>query len=442
MSKRSFWRKAFSAGLRGGFRFPGTGGGRGHGGLTWTGFLKQLPGTRYDYRREAGDLWDNSVVLALIKWQCKVYPEARQVVMRPARDGKLKPVYSHPLLNLLKKPNSWYSKSVLEAGLLLSLAVDGNAYLLKLRSAIGKVVGLHYVPHFMMTPVWPNDGSEFISEYAYTVDGTTYFLPTSEVVHLRDGIDPRNPRKGLSALGAVLREICTDNEAATFAASLLRNMGIPGVVITPKQMVPGVPALTPSQIDEFLDKWDNKFRGDGRGQPFLNSLPLDVQKASFSPEEMSVDKTRNIAVGRICAAFNLDPMVIGMPSENKTYSNYEEARSAAYESNIIPLHCIIDEQLTEQLMPDMFNVGPNDILGRDYSQIRVLQEDLNKLHKRAQDGYKAGILKRKDARRMISEEFDETLDDVYLSDVTAQIAADQQEQQDQNDAQDDGNSNA
>ena len=47
------------------------------------------------------------------------------------------------------------------------------------------------------------------------------------------GIDPNNTRKGLSPLASLYREIFTDDEAANMTASLMRNIGVPGVVLSP-----------------------------------------------------------------------------------------------------------------------------------------------------------------------------------------------------------------
>ena len=117
-----------------------------------------LPGATFDYKREAGELWKNSIVLSFIKFACRVYPSARLVVKRPSADGKFEQVDIHPILDLLAYGNADYSGDVVEQGRILSTMVDGNAYLYKERSAAGKVVGLRYIPHFMITPYWPKDG--------------------------------------------------------------------------------------------------------------------------------------------------------------------------------------------------------------------------------------------------------------------------------------------
>jgi hypothetical protein len=74
----------------------------------------------------------------------------------------------------------------------------------------------------------------FVDYYEYTVDGEQ----TRSSIRVRRPLPlwprPDNPRRGSSPLRSVLREVFTDNEAADFTASLLRNMGVPGLLVSPE----------------------------------------------------------------------------------------------------------------------------------------------------------------------------------------------------------------
>jgi HK97 family phage portal protein len=362
------------------FRYPttysGTQGTQGW--LAGMAALGLLPGSRYNWRREAGDLWLNGVVLTCLNWVCRNWPEARQVVTRPGASDKPEQVPGHPALALLARPGRDYDSSVLWAGTLLSWFVDGNAYWYKERNALGQVVGLTYVPHFMLAPYGSADGSRLIAGYAYRVDGETYTYAPEEIVHFRNGVDPSNLRRGLGDLAGELRSVCNDNEGQSFSASLLRNMGIPGAILSPKEKV----NLTPEQAKQIKDRFREGFTGDSRGEPFVPSMPVELSKLSFSPDELALDKLSGMTIPRICGAMGLDPMVVGLPSATKTYSNYKEAREAAYENVIIPLQRTMDATLTEQLMPEIRGAGPRDEFGRDYSAVRALQEDVTALYER------------------------------------------------------------
>ena len=86
-------------------------------------------------------------------------------------------------------------------------------------------------------------------------------IDPADVVHFRHGINPHDLRKGLSPIHGVLREIFMDLEASNFVASLLRNMGVPGVVISPKSG-----ATARSDDVEATKTWfQEQFGGDRRG---------------------------------------------------------------------------------------------------------------------------------------------------------------------------------
>ncbi|KKL99671.1 hypothetical protein LCGC14_1812090 [marine sediment metagenome] len=180
--------------------------------------------------KEIGDGTSSDIVVTPIRWLQRAFKEATITV---TVDGEI--AENDPLPELIATPNEFYSSDHLYAGTLWSLLTAGNAYWLKVRNGNGKVVELWWVPDQLVEPKWPDDGDVFISHYQYNVGGKEIKLEPADVVHFRDGVDPQNMRKGLSPLRSLLREIWTDNEAAVFTAALMRNGGVPGLVISPDE---------------------------------------------------------------------------------------------------------------------------------------------------------------------------------------------------------------
>ena len=111
-----------------------------------------------------------------------------------------------------------------------------------------------------------NDPTVFISHYRYTVNGIEHRIDPRDVVHFRHGIDPHNTRKGMSRLGSCLREILTDDQAGSLTASLMRNLGVPGVIIAPSNTARRTRRSTPrSSRQKFMEK----FGGDKAGEPMV-----------------------------------------------------------------------------------------------------------------------------------------------------------------------------
>lgn len=361
--------------------WSGGGGGIGYSDAWWADMRRGLAGTEYDYKRGAGRLWESSIVLPCLKWITRTWPEAPPIVGPLNESGAIEPDDAHPLAVLLRRPNPFYTGSTLWAATLTSLIVDGNAYWLKVRSARGAPVELWYLPHFMVSPLWPQDGSAYLSGFRYRVNGQNHDYAVEDVVHFRDGIDPENTRRGLSPLAGVFREVCTDNERATAGAAILRNMGIAGAIISPKD---DNTTITPDQAEAVKRMWREQFTGDRRGEPFVASLPLDLHQLDVTIADLALDKLASIPEERITAAIGIPAAVVGFGaglSQTKVGATMKELREQAFESCVIPLQRLVSEILDAQLLPD-FDATNRLRCGFDLRQVRVLQEDRDALAKR------------------------------------------------------------
>lgn len=374
-------------------------------GATWLG------STVYDYAGAAGDGRGNAAVMACVKWIQRALPEAPTEVIVLER-GDWAPRSDHPLALLLAQPNPYYSGLHLWAATVADFTLTGNAYWLKARSSAGRPVQLWWVPSTVIEPRWPDDGSAFISHYDYSLNGRVERLPASEVVHFRDGFDPDNIRKGLSPLASLAREIATDNEAANWTGSLLRNAGIPGVVIAPdKEARP-----SPDELEEVKQKFLQRFTGDRRGEPLVMRGSATVTQLGFNPEQMNLRGLRRIPEERISALFGIPAAVVGLGvglEQTKVGATMGEMREQAYESCLIPLQRLLAAEINGQLAPDFAEPGRLRVRF-DLSQVRVLQADLNELHARVREDLKAGLISRRRALEMIGEEPGDGPDVLYL----------------------------
>jgi hypothetical protein len=97
---------------------------------------------------------------------------------------------------------------------------------------------------------------------------------------------------------------------------------------------------------------------------------LEAQPLSFSPQDMSMDKSMLWSAQRICAAFGVPGELVGLMSA--TYQNRREARKALYTETILPLLDRIADDLNNWLAPQF---GPALTLAYDRDSIEALQED-------------------------------------------------------------------
>lgn len=377
-----------------------------------------LSRTRIDYATEIGDPSTNSAVGMVVGWLARNFPEAPVRIVRED-DPTRTPIprsFTGPgaMLRLLENPNPHYD-GVLQWNATIVDFIQGDAYWLKRRAPSGRVTELWWVPARMMEPRWPEDDpTVFISHYDYTVDGVVYRVKPQDVVHFRYGINSRNPRKGQSRLEALSREIFTDDEAANFTASLLKNLGVPGVVIAPANTAPGVRADPAVVKKTFMES----FGGDRRGEPMVMTAPTEVKVLSFNPQQMELRELRRIPEERISGQLGVPAGVAGLGAglDRNTFTNYGEAKKAAITEGLATLHRLIAATLEVSLLPEFVDTTTEllDVYFDIYA-IAAMQDAAGEVWKRNESAATKGLITRADFKRAVGLVPDaDGADDVYI----------------------------
>ncbi len=382
-----------------------------YGGLGWTKVRLYLPGARFDWEKEAADVWMNSIVGLAISWLGDRFSRPIIHVSKIARNGDHIPLGRHDLVDLWNRPNPHYSRRTMEKAVGLSLKCDGNAYLYKVRDRMGEVVQLWWVPHFRILPTWPADGSSYIDGYMVWLDTAVYHLKPEDIIHIRDGIDPRNERLGLSALRANLREVCTINMEGSYTAALLKNSGVPGLAIVPDSDAGLRPS--PEAAERIKERFGEEFGGDHAGGTAVMAGRYKIVEVGFSPEKLKLDVLPQAAVSRIAAAVGVAPMSLGLPDPGKTYSNLAEANRSSW-GTIVSIQELIAESLRFELLPD-YGLDPHAyVVEYDYAHVQELQESLDAVHLRTREDWKAGVVRLNEAREQLGFEPDPDGDRYFL----------------------------
>jgi HK97 family phage portal protein len=331
----------------------------------------------------------------------RTFPEAPLRVQRRARDGALTPIPEHPLAALVARPNPYYAGPLLWQATLADYVLFGNAYWAKVRSGPGRPTELWWLPAQTVRVEADEDSERLVDFYEYTPSGTRapVRLDPADVVHFRYGLDPADPRRGLSPVTSVLREVLTDDEAARFSASLLRNMAIPGVIISPSEPV------SQADAEAVKAKYRDTFGGSRRGDVLVMRGPSTVAAFSFNPQQMDLKTMRTVPEERICAVLGVSPMVVGLGAglSSNTFSNQADAREAAYEGCLIPTQRLLAAELHTQLLGDFVERAqlPQFVVDFDLTQVRVLQPDLDKLWTRLDVGVRGGWVSPNEARAQV-----------------------------------------
>ena len=343
----------------------------------------------------------NSIVRACIRWACMAVPEAKLVVV-----DEDDVIINNAVAELLANPNDIYGDNTLTAGIVTSLLLNGNAYVLHDN-------GLWYVPHTQVTPV--RDSRNVITSYDIRSKGITVRVERTALIHFRLGIDVNNPDMGMGPVSGVLREVMSDEEAARYTHALLRNMGVPGVIVSPKS---DSQTMSDEQAERLKDLFRARFTGERRGEPLVFSGPMDITPVGFGPQQLSVDVMRRVPEERISAALGIPAIVVGFGAglQRSTFANFAEAREAAYESFVLPMAQLIASEYTRYFravgkLQRTMSVKP------DVSNIRILQPDIDALAQRMNIGVQGGWIRVSEARTALGLPVTPE-DEVYLRPMT------------------------
>ena len=337
----------------------------------------------------------NSAALACLNVLGTAFSEPPLKVYVKTQEGE-EYVENHPASILLENPNPNMTANLMNNYIVTSVAVYGDAFILKLRNDAGAVVQLiPLLPE--MVEVKGND-EKLITKYQYKQKGNTLDILPEDMIHLRERIDPRNHRRGLAPLRSVMVEILGDAAASQMGAALVKNTGVPSVVISPKNDL----SMTSDEAENIAEVFGRRFGGENRGRPLvISGGEVDIQTLSFTPKDLELGKLRYINEERISAVLGVPAILAGLGAglERATYSNAKELREFFTEQKLIPMWNHFANEFTKQLLLEDFETNPAYCFKYDLSDVRALSQDEDATMVRIVQGYNAGFITVNEARQ-------------------------------------------
>jgi len=300
---------------------------------------------------------------------------------------------THPVLDLLKRPNLAQGRAELFEALYGQLLLSGNGYLEAVGGEMTVPGELHVLRSDRMSLVPGADG--WPVAYDYTVGARKHRFAIGEgvspICHIKT-FHPQDDHYGLSPMQAAASALDVHNSASGWSKALLDNAARPSGAIVYKG-ADGQSQLSADQYDRLLGEMESHHMGArNAGRPMLLEGGLDWKPMGFSPSDMEFQKTKDAAAREIATAFGVPPMLIGLTGD-ATYANYQEANRAFYRLTVLPLvskvAASVGHWLSEftgepvTLKPDLDQV-PALAVERDQQWLRVAQADfLSEAEKRA-----------------------------------------------------------
>jgi len=283
---------------------------------------------------------------------------------------------THPLLDLLSKPNPRQDGAAFVESVTAHLLLAGNAYIEHV-ALDGAVRELYALRPDRMKVVPGADG--WPEAYEYSVAGRSLRFdqtaPPPPILHLSQ-FHPLDDHYGLSALEAAAIAVDTHNAAAAWNKALLDNAARPSGALV--YAGPEAWALTDNQVERLKGELEDHYQGaKNAGRPLLLEGGLDWKPMSLSPKDMDFLDAKHNAAREIALAFGVPPMLLGIPGDN-TYANYQEANRALVRATVLPLAARLGAALAQWLSPAFGDVR----LAVDTDRIEALSTERSALWER------------------------------------------------------------
>jgi len=294
-----------------------------------------------------------------------------------SKDSKKEKLEEHALLNLIQRPNPQDGGAAFRKNTLAFYLIAGNSYNISAGPETGPPLELYYARPERMK-ILPGTKLEPIRAYKYTAGSNSETYGMKQVLHLK-AFHPLNDWYGLSPIRVAGRQVDIHAMAAEWNANLLKNdCRPPGAIVTEG-------SLEDEQHERLEQQLDKKMLGyKHAGRPPVFEAGIKWQAFAITPKDMDWIKSDQLNARKICAVFNVAPELIG-DAENKTYSNYQEARKALYLENILPLLDYLRDEWNNWLTPKW--EGERLFLEYDKNSIEAIREERSAIYERENKAY-------------------------------------------------------
>lgn len=298
------------------------------------------------------------------------------------RDGSRYPF--RPTPSWVTKPDVDTTKEAFWGAIIVSLLLDGNAFVRVYSNDRGQIVNLNVLnPHHVKIK---RNG---IGRIMFEIEDNKEMLSSEEVIFIPDVVRPGKLR-GVSRVDALKTNwglaIALENYAATFFGSGTQTSGV--------IEFPG--NLTAEQAKALQEGFDARHKGWGKA----HRTGIISGGAKYVPTSVENDKaqfldSRRLAVEDVARAFNIPPNLLGVQG-SFTYSSVEMNNQAFVTHTLRP----IVQKLESAFSPLLSREPGGETAFIKFNLDGLLRADVNTRMSAYSTGLQAGFLTINDVRRL------------------------------------------
>lgn len=358
--------------------------------------------TERDYRQLAKEGYEqNPIFFSAVRMIAEASASIPLILYREGKDGKLEEIETHPILDLLERPNPFESGQAFRQRWHSFLAIAGNSYTEFVAPGADEFGQLERKqradekPKAELYVLRPDRMRVALSERGYpamyvydTGAGKVEWLtpwtkgdaipPSARAIRIKatNGASPiwheklfhpTNDVYGLPPIDPAARTIDVHNEAMAYSKAMLQNRATPSGAIAFDKDTP-VTEETRAALKSMLEE---AYSGPANaGRPLVLEGGMTWQQMGTNPTDLEFQDGKNAAARDIAFVVGVPPMLLGIPGDN-TYSNYREALMAFWRQSVMPATQRFCRGMMDFLRP-RFDDAEDFVLSFDVDQIAAL----------------------------------------------------------------------
>ncbi len=340
------------------------------------------------------------VVHACIRVVTDIVASVPLVVLSAKGDMETRVPESHPLQRLLDYPGPRMTARQMRARYAVDYIGYGNAFFQLERPSPGRPpVGIRSINAESIQTVWV-DADGDARRYGYgNWSGIVVQVPVEDVLHFRDLDMPRpfTPDVfGFPRGATAIASMTADNEATQYVRQVVTNDGTPTFAVLLSDQASQDDALA------MQDRYRARVVDRGkRGTPAFFGAVRDIKPLGFTLSDLEFPSLRKVSREDICAAYGVDPRMIGIASATSdaglSGAQYAEARARLVQHTIEPMLSAIEDELNNWLAPEFGDVW----ITYDRDALRELTENDTETSERVRAEWKDSLRTWEEARRAL-----------------------------------------
>ncbi len=340
------------------------------------------------------------VVHACIRVVADIVASVPLVVLRERGNSESKVGEDHPLQRLLDYPGPRFTARQFRAKFAVDFLGYGNSFTqIERQGGQGRPVGLRAINAESIQSVWVDaEGDPRRYDYG-NWSGIIVQVPVEDILHFRD-LDMSRPFQpecfGFPRGATAIASIAADNEATKYVRQVVTNDGTPtfAVLLADEATQDDAQAMQSRYVARTVD------RGK-RGTPAFFGAVRDIKPLGFTLSDLEFPDLRRVSREDICAAFGVDPRMIGIASATSdaglSGAQYAEARARLVQHTIEPMFSAFEDELNHWLAPEFGDVW----ITYDHDILRDLVENDGETSERVRAEFKDSLRTWEEARRAL-----------------------------------------